>query len=212
MGEILQQVFLSDFMIFVFMGLILLLITGWMFSLREFAGYVLGWLIGIFLIIVLSTVVTPPDFVAEPMIAINLVSLMIPSALGLMVGFGVMTLAHVGGSSESRVARALTIAILVCLDLVIWYFMLLSDIQTRVLLAIFVLTFAIGALFHFILLRSGIYGSSRHVIEQRTVYEEIEPVNSLEMGDEIQPYNAEQPPNAGDRVRSFRERVRRYRG
>ncbi|MBZ0293618.1 MAG: hypothetical protein K8L99_13710 [Anaerolineae bacterium] len=211
MGELIQQVFLSDFMIFVLMGLILLLLTGWMVSLREFAGYALGWLVGIFLIIMLSTLMAPdplPVDAVAPTVTIDFLTLMVPSALGLAVGFGVLFLSQLGGYSNSRAIRALTIAALVSFTLVMWYLLLRSTLQTRVLVAIFVLTFAIGGLFQFILSRSGIYGTRRVV--EREVYEEVEPVNSLDMGDPIQSYDAENR-SIGDRVRSFRQRVRRYR-
>ena len=216
MGDIFQQIFLSNIMIFMVMGLILLLVTWWMASLREFAGYLLGWLTGIFLIIVLGTLIGDTgteEFVEDVELRLNFLTLMIPSALGLAAGFGILMVIRMGGQSNSRVVRALTIAGLVSFVLVAWYLMLLTTYQTRLLIAIFVLTFAIGALFSFILTRST--SLSQYVTNQNfssTAYNSSDPVNSLNVGDPIQPVNP--PPQSSDytvqqRVQSLRERMRR---
>jgi hypothetical protein len=216
MSDLFQQIFLSNIMIFMVMGFILLLVTWWMASLREFAGYALGWLFGIFLIIVLETLIGDSgadEFVEDVELRLNFLTLMIPSALGLAAGFGILMVIRMGGQSNSRLVRALMIAGLVSFVLVSWYLMLLTTYQTRLLIGIFVLTFAIGALFSFILTRST--SLSQYVTNQNfssTGYQGNDPLNSLNMGDPIQPINP--PPATSDftvqqRVQTLRERMRR---
>lgn len=212
MGDIFQQIFLSNVMIFMVMGFILLLVTWWMASLREYPGYILGWLTGIFLIIVLGTLIVDTgadEFAAETQLSLNFLSLMIPSALGLAAGFGILMVIRIGGESNSRVIRALTIAGLVSFVLVAWYLMLLTTYQTRLLIAIFVLTFGIGALFSFILTRNS--SLSRYVSGQSlsaAPYNNNDPVNSLDMGDPIQPVSSSDY-TLDQRVQSLRDRMRR---
>lgn len=207
MGNLFQEVFLSNVMIFLVMGFIMLLVTGWAFSLREYAGYILGWLTGVFLIIVLSTLIQPvptSEFEAFDVasVEIDFLSLMIPSALGLVVGFGLLMLIRSGGYSDSRVRRAITMAITVTIVLVSWYLMLQTYAGTRVLIAVFLLTFAIGGMLSFILTRGFSFNRRPYLPP-----EEADPLNSLEMGDDIVPVSHVSP--LGQRVRDLRDRMQR---
>ena len=186
-------------MIFLLMGVALLIITGWALSLREMPGYLLGWLVGIFLIIVIGTLAQPQMPMEDPnfVVTLSFFGIVLPSAFGLALGFGVLLAARVGGGSSSRVARALTVAVLVSFTLVTSYLLLLSAPAFRIMLAIFALTFAIGALFNYILMRGSAY--------QRFV-PDTEPVNTLGLGQPITPVEPTE-----ERVRTFRERVQRAR-
>jgi hypothetical protein len=160
MGNLIQDIVLSDFMVFVVMGIALLLVTNWAFRLREFAGYALGWLVGIFVIIFLSLitsstapvpVTTVPD--GGVTTSVNFFAAMIASAFGLLIGYGVLELVKFGGRSQSRASRALLIATLVTINLVSWYLLLMAVQETRLVIALFVLAFSIGMLFNFIVSR-----------------------------------------------------------
>jgi hypothetical protein len=160
MGELMQEIFLGDFMVFFVMGIALLLVTSWAFRLREFAGYALGWLVGIFIIIFLSLLTwsSEPNTAATTLdgdapLRVNFFLAMIASAFGLAIGFGILELVKFGGRSESRAARALLIASLVTINLVSWYLLLMAARDTRLVIALFVLAFAIGMLFNFIISR-----------------------------------------------------------
>jgi hypothetical protein len=214
MGDFLQQIFLSDVVIFLVMGFALMLVTGWMIVLREFAGYLLGWLVGIFLIIVLSTLLpggtqSPAD---DFVVNVTFLMLMLPSMVGLAAGFGVMWLIRMGIESNSWVGRALTIAAITSAILVTWYLMLLTVYQTRLMIGIFALTFAIGALFSFILMRGAMMTISRQPVQRKLPINQsadgFEPINTLEPGQPITPV---EPPSHSvqDRVHSLRERLRR---
>lgn len=155
MLDMFQGILISDFTLFLVMGIALLAVTSWAFSWKEYAGYLLGWLTGILIIIFLS-LVFPQDSraqAAEETTRMNAFLALLPAALGMVIGFGVMQGIKSGGRSKSAVTRSLLIALLVLLILTIWYVMLLSRGGTRLNLALFLLTFAIGMLFNFIISR-----------------------------------------------------------
>lgn len=166
MGNLIQEILFSDLTIFAMLGLAILVITGWARVLREWAGYVLGWLVGIFFILVLSTLfpypTTPPVGTPAPPIQnpLTFFQLIIPSILGLIVGFGILFVIRLVGNSNFRVGRALTIAGLMSFILTAGYLLLRTNIGDRWGLAIFALTFAIGALLNFIFTR----GTSRNLV------------------------------------------------
>jgi len=147
-------------------GLAILAITGWTRVLREWAGYLLGWLLGIFFILVLSTLfpvpVAPPVGTPVPPAenTLTFFELIIPSFIGLIVGFGVLFVIRLVGSSDFRVWRALVVAGLLSFTLTAGYLLLRTNISDRWGLAVFALTFAIGALLNFIFTR----GASRNLV------------------------------------------------
>jgi hypothetical protein len=140
------------------MAVVIAIISSWAYSLREGPGYLLGWLVGIFLILVLATLIPyvppPPNLTGQPPAnPLTFGELIIPSFLGLISGFGILLVVRVGGYSDSRIRRALTVATLMTFTLVTGYIVLRSSVDERMGLAVFILTFAIGALVNFILTR-----------------------------------------------------------
>jgi|FLYN01.1.fsa_nt_gi hypothetical protein len=163
-----EQVILSDLLIFIVLLVILGLTTLWsLFRLREFAGYVLGWFIGIFAILVFRAIGGDlgPDVAtaADPNTALTASDILLPSLLGLALGFGVMFLLSAVG--DMRAMRASTIAIITASSVLMLYFMAVSPAFTRKVVGIFALAFSIGALLHVVLLP----GPTRRVIRQRRV-------------------------------------------
>lgn len=158
MGDFLLNVVLSNVVIFIVMGIVLVMLTNWALRLREIPGYILGWLVGIF-IIILMTVLSPSSQVpvTDPGVSapveLSFLGVIIPSFIGLVLGVGVLSLVRFGGNTPSRIGRALTIAVLVTITLVSAYLMLQSFLAGRLSIAIFLLTFGIGALIHYIFTR-----------------------------------------------------------
>jgi len=161
LGNLIQEILFSDFTIFALLGLAVLVITGWARLLREWAGYLLGWLIGIFFILVLSTLFPYPT-IPPVQSSLTFLQLIVPSILGLIVGFGLLFVIRIGGNSDMRVGRALTVAGLLSFTLTAGYLILRSQISDRWGLAIFALTFAIGALLNFIFTR----GTARNLVSR----------------------------------------------
>ncbi len=159
MGLFLQEILLSNFMVIVVTIIMVVIISVWAFRQREYAGYLLGWLAGIFLMLLLTTL-TPPAPVSDPNLppapppSLSFLGLLFPSVVGLVLGFGALILTRLGAASDSRVGRALTVALLMSFTLAAGYIILLTTAALRASLAIFALAFAIGALINFILTRS----------------------------------------------------------
>jgi hypothetical protein len=157
MLDFFQGILVSDITLFLVMTIFLLIVTSWAFSWREYAGYLLGWLTGIVVIIFLSILFPQPADVsaqaAELPSRTNALIALLPTAFGVATGFGVMQLIKSGGRSSSAVSRALLIAFLVVLILSLWYVMALTRGEARLNIALFLLTFFIGMLFNFVISR-----------------------------------------------------------
>jgi hypothetical protein len=166
LGNLIQDLLFSDFTMIALIGLAILAITGWARALREWPGYLLGWLAGIFFILMLSTLfplpIAPPVGTPVPPVqnTLTFFELIIPSILGLIVGFGMLLVMRLGGASDFRVWRALIVAGMLSFVLTAGYLILRTNIADRWGLAVFALTFAIGALLNFIFTR----GASRNLV------------------------------------------------
>ncbi len=165
MGDFLLNVVLSNVVIFIIMGIVLVMLTNWALRLREIPGYILGWLIGIFVIILLSVMSPSAEAViTDPMVSapveLTFLGLIIPSFIGLVLGVSVLSLVRFGNNTPSRVGRAMTIAVLLTITLVSAYLLLQSALAGRLSIAIFLLTFGIGALIHYIVRRGTVDASS----------------------------------------------------
>jgi hypothetical protein len=158
LGDFLLNIVLSNVVIFIIMGIVLVMLTNWALRLREIPGYILGWLTGIFIIILLSVLSPSAEVViTDPMVSapieLTFLGVIIPSFIGLVLGVSVLSLVRFGSNTASRIGRALTIAVLVAITLISAYLMLQLALAGRLSIAIFLLTFGIGALIHYIFRR-----------------------------------------------------------
>lgn len=218
MGEFLQSVILSDFMMFILVGVMLLLITSWAYSRREYAGYLLGWLIGLLVVIIVSVFSigsTSSDFSAVAQVDVFrdpavMVGLLFSSTLGVGLGFLVMTLARSGYETQSRVRRSLTIALATSFTLVSGYLLIITTRPFRLVIAVLVLGLAIGALFSFVL------GQQRprapaEVVVQTTSTTTIPGDEFDALAQPADPVISTQdlPSPLGQRIHNLRQKVRR---
>lgn len=207
MEQIIQDFLLSDVVIGLFMAILILGVTRWSFLLHEYAGYALGWLVGVFFIIILSTIMPSSNAdiltTAEQPVQLNFFGLLIPSVLGLVVGLFLVSLIRAGSSSTSRIRRALTIAFLVSFLVCATYFMMTSDRSTRIWIAMFLLTFGIGLLLSTILARSAT--SPVVAMPPPTEAQIVNDPNVLAPS----PFPPQQPMTPSQQLRNFRERLRR---
>lgn len=159
MGDLLQNILLSDVFLLGVMGVVMVLITGWAHARREYPGYILGWLIGTVFVIVMSTFTLNAGVSVEPETDAAIQSpgiflgLMIGAALGFGLGYGLLALIRGERSGQSRVRRALAMAISTSLTLSTGYLMLISARPMRLVLAVFSLSLSIGVLVHYIFAR-----------------------------------------------------------
>lgn len=151
-----EGIFLSDFMIFVLLSAMLLAMTWWAFRAGELAGYALGWLVGIFLVVVYSalfgeTAVTVDEIANAEPVQLTMLSVTGASLLGLVGGFAILLFVQLPNPFPLAQRRALTVALLTAMVLIGLYILSSSDEYTRKTLGIFSLAFGIGLLVNIVL-------------------------------------------------------------
>lgn len=152
--SLVEDIFLSDFMIFILLCVLLLAVTSWAFRSGELPGYALGWLVGIFMVVVYSALgggveVTVDEMTNAEPVRLTMVSVMIASLFGLVGGFGVLTFVQAPIHFPQR--RSITIALLTTMVIIGLYILSTSGEYTRKSLGIFALAFAIGLLANIVL-------------------------------------------------------------
>jgi hypothetical protein len=217
MGEFLQSIILSDFMMFLLVGVMMILITSWAYSRREIAGYLLGWLIGLLIVIIISVFSignTTDDFSAVAQVDIFrdpavMVGLLFSSTLGVGMGFLIMSLARSGYETQSRVRRSLTIALATSFTLTSGYLLIITARPFRLIIAVLVLGLAIGALLSFVL------GQQRprtgEVVVQTTTTTTVPADEFDALAQPADPVLSTQdlPSPLGQRIHNLRQKVRR---
>jgi hypothetical protein len=159
MFRLIESILLSQVLIFMVMSVMLLVVTVWAFRQREYAGYLLGWLVGIFFVIVYQTVTggdaSPAEVealeeaVEQPELRLSLLAVMVPSIIGLVAGFSLLLLLRTFSSTQAK--RAVTIAVLTATVLIMMYFLAITSEATARIFGIFALAFAIGTLINIVL-------------------------------------------------------------
>lgn len=213
MAEFIQSIILSDITLFLIIGLMMALITSWAFSMREYAGYLLGWLVGFLLILLISTFfVGQPE---EPITSAQLylgpamfVGLVVSSVIGLVVGSVSLLVVQVGSEGRSRVVRALIVAVATSFTLASGYLMILASFSFRLTIAAFVLAVAIGGLFNYILMRQRARSA---VVSDAEVFADANgSENGLARPSQPVIITDDLPSPLAQRIHSLRQRVRRF--
>lgn len=145
-----QDIVLSPILIFLMFFVVLVLVTRWASSRREMPAYILGWMIGIFFIIIYQSAfgaTRPPA--SEPVgEELSLAALLIPSALGLMAGLGASAMYNYVVRTHTR--RSIAVAIITAsLILTLFLIVTVTDHEARVF-GVFALAFGIGVLGTFV--------------------------------------------------------------
>lgn len=148
-----EDIVLSPVIIFLVFGAMLLIVSRFAFRRQELPGYALGWLMGIFFIIVYQSLTgsTPDEETVEAAAEaatddgrLSFIAIMIPSILGISAGAAVtftmrsLTRTHARRSALVAVTTAALVSMLFLLTV-------LEESTTR-LFGLFAIAFAIGAL------------------------------------------------------------------
>ena len=151
MFDLIEAVILSDFLIFIVFSIMLGAVTLWTFRENEYLGYALGWLVGIFFIVIYVSVTGDPtateaveEVTEDADSRLTLFAVMMPTFLGLLFGFGVLFIVKMYSGSGTR--RSLVIAVLTAILVGVLFFLATADDYARRLIGIFALAFAIGSL------------------------------------------------------------------
>ncbi len=147
--NLIRQAVVSGFLVYIVLAAMLGIATvGMLGSWRRVAGYVLGWLIAIFVIYAFTTSradITPSDgSLISRSDPIDLSVLIVPGLLGILIGFGLLFVLTKIGDSEG--GQAIIIAIVSASAAIMLFFMSVSPGFTRSLIGTFAISFAIGAL------------------------------------------------------------------
>ncbi|TVR20573.1 MAG: hypothetical protein EA396_10385 [Anaerolineaceae bacterium] len=145
------DILLSPILIFVVFLFLLLLVTRWAFDQRELPAYALGWMVGLFMIIVyqsLSGEAAPPepDAVSEAVENgfLTLEAILVPSFVGFGAGVTASTIYRYVAQTHAR--RSIAVAIITA-ALVFTLFLILSVSQeASKLFGVLALAFGIGVL------------------------------------------------------------------
>ena len=212
MDELFQQIFLSDIALFALLGVLMLLITFWAYSTREYAGYILGWLLGI-LLIILTSVFSVPGAASTETAATTVIQgpfvlfgLVIAAVVGTGIGFGGLALVSSERYKASRVRRGLAVATATSFTLTAGYFMTISGYATRLTIVVFLLALAIGALINYIFSRNQQrqQATSADLVDNPVAVDIEHPADPP-----VEPIITDLPSPLAQRVHNIRTRIRR---
>ena len=150
MFELIEEIILSQFVLFLVLLAIMVGLTAYAFRQREYAGYALGWLVGILVIIVFQAVtggdstgneVQDTEFTIR---SLNGFVVVFVSVMGITAGYG--ALFFMDSVQRTHRRRSIMVAVSTGLLVIAMYFVLgLSD-QASYIIGLFGLGFTIGAL------------------------------------------------------------------
>lgn len=160
MINFIQQFFLNPYLIFLILLVEFGVVSYWALRhRREYVGYGLGWLIGIFGVVVYGALVgdtqpppPAPDAVDSGM---NLLQVILPSLIGIILGAWSMSL--VIQSRKKGVLRSIIVAMMTAMSFWLLIFLAISApyINTQRMIGLFTWAFGIGALTMIAILMQG---------------------------------------------------------
>ena len=200
MIQFIQDFFLSPFLIMVILIGVFVVLTWWALRRhKEYIGYGLGWLIGVFLMVVYGALIgdpQPPVGPPDGPTTLNILQVIFPSLIGL--GFGAWALWMIRQSYNRSVQKSIVIALLTAVSISVIFLMIVSSgfPATQRMIGLFALAFAIGAVTMYALSRQS--GSSV-------------PVDNLPSSDNLRseiPNASLDDRNTGNRIRGRIDRRR----
>lgn len=202
MVQFIQNFFLSPFLIFIILVAVFFWLSWWALQRhKEYVGYGLGWLIGVFGMVIYGALVGDPAPAAQTDTTLpstlNIFQVLLPSLLGLILGAGSMSM--VRQTSDKSVRKSIVVALLTALALWVLFLMVVSTAYpiTQRMIGIFALAFAIGALTMLVIFRQSPSRVPRGDI----------PSDSFDA--QAQQRNIPSVPSNSDERNNFRERIRR---
>lgn len=154
MLRIFQEIFLSQWMVLILLFLAFLFVSWWALNrLREFPGYALGWMFGLFFMLVYGSLGDPTtDNLSAADANLNLFQVILATFFGLV--FGGMVLGGLRfGMRYARVV-ALQVAAYTGLNLVLLFLTVIEGPITQRMIGIFSLAFGIATIFLLVLFPS----------------------------------------------------------
>ncbi len=149
MTDLIRGLFSSPVLTILVMLGMLAFVTSWAFRQKEYPGYLLGWLVGIFAIIVSQATsdtrsMPSPDEAEIAATTLPLLSVMGVTIIGMGIGGGVLFLLR--RFVDRQIQRSLYVAFFTAMLVILLYTLSSTTGRTNQLTSIFGLAFAIGSL------------------------------------------------------------------
>jgi len=155
MLDLIESILLSDLLILVVLIIMLGVVTRWAMSSKDYPAYALGWLVGIFFIVIFRALSgdesTPVEETVETTKSTLNVFLVLFSALiGIGGGLGMM-FAIRRFAGHAGAGKSVTIAVSTSTLIIVLFILATSGETSRQVISIVALAFAIGALSAYVL-------------------------------------------------------------
>lgn len=201
MIQFIQNFFLSPFLVFLMLLAVFAGLSWWAVKRRkEYVGYGLGWLIGVFFMVIYGALFGEPEPVAQTAEIVpetlSLFQVMVPSLIGIVMGIVAMLLINQTYRQSSR--KSFVVPVLTAMSLSVLFLMIISSAYpvTQRMIGLFALAFAIGAL-----TMLAYYRQTPPTMQASNVPQS--PISDVGRG------NVPSVPVSNEDDQSFRERIRR---
>ena len=145
MDTVIRNLFLNQWFLVFVLGVIFAMFSSW--AMRESRlGYALGWLMGVFFVVVYTALGGADPVQQEIEQTLNLLQVIFPTLCGVFMGGGMILLIALVRANRER-ERALLIAFLTALNLSLLFLVLVEGRITQLMIGIYALAFGIAALF-----------------------------------------------------------------
>ncbi|MCU0513862.1 MAG: hypothetical protein MUE40_14985 [Anaerolineae bacterium] len=145
LADFLRELFLSPVLVLLVLVALFAALSYWSLSiLREYPGYALGWLVGLFFVVVYVSLGTAPDPDTNRNVTLNVFQVICPGLVGILLGGILMLVLRLGNSYSAM--RGLKVAGMTALGVVLLFLMFMVNVATQRMIGIFALAFCIAAL------------------------------------------------------------------
>lgn len=153
MSELLRQLFLSPLLIVLVLFILFAALSYWsLVVLREYPGYGLGWLVGLFFVVVYVSLGWQPDVEGQNInTTLNVLQVVCPGLFGVLLGGALIFLLRIGNSYSAT--RGIKIAGMTALGVVLLFLMFMVGVREQRMIGIFALAFCIAALAGIVVVR-----------------------------------------------------------
>lgn len=154
MAEILRELFLSPLLIVLVLFVLFAALSYWaLVVLREYPGYGLGWLVGLFFVVVYVSLGLggQGDITATSSSTLSIFQVLCPGVVGIILGGALLLLLRLGNTVSAW--RGIKIAAMTALGVVLIFLMFMVNVAAQRMIGIFALAFCIAALAGIVIVR-----------------------------------------------------------
>jgi hypothetical protein len=146
MFEFLRDILSSDILVFGAMFAVFVYLSRQALMSREYTGYGLGWLIGLFFIVVYSATLPDQPFNTNltESVRLSFFQVLLPTVCGIVIGIGLLIL--VGLAQHAPRQFTLLTAVVTAVNITLIFVLFVSESDARRQIGIFALAFAISAI------------------------------------------------------------------